>query len=115
MRRDIDSFDLETFGGRLSYAISISGKSQPDLARVLDVARSSISNLCKMQKSRTASRNVPEIARFLGVANDWLSYGMGEVPTKETLGRSEEMSFDDMDALELLTNLKPKLSSLSLP
>jgi transcriptional regulator with XRE-family HTH domain len=151
MSSALDSFDLETFGGRISYALSISDKSQSDVARFLDVARSSISGLCRMQKPRTASRNVPEIAKFLGVSNDWLAYGMGEVPKPETIGRFEEEPsapanpvrrlvekrnskltdlqaaalgklellmvsgvFDDMDALELLTTLKPKLTSLSL-
>jgi transcriptional regulator with XRE-family HTH domain len=143
------SFDLNTFGGRIGYALLLANRTQADVAGAIGITTSSVSGLCRMNKPRTSSRNIPEIASFLGVPNDWLAYGIGEAPTRETIGRpprpsatpqagksgtaSERNSrlsdmqaatlgklellmvsgaFNDMDCLELLTGLKPKLASL---
>lgn len=148
--RPLTSFDLNTFGGRLGYAIRFAKVTLQRVADEVGVNRASISGLCMLDKPRTSSRKVPELAAFLGVPADWLAYGTGEAPTgpvtfeesesgtlalrgpqsqragvhnpaltglqAATLEKLEALmvagAFGDMDCVEFLTTLKPKLSAI---
>jgi transcriptional regulator with XRE-family HTH domain len=132
--------DLRTFGERLTCAVTLAGVTQRELARAICVTPQAIAKLCRISSPRTSSLRLPEIAAFLRVPVDWLAYGhstplvvaeqasgVTEVSGRfrltdlqsATLGKLAALmangALDDLDCLELLTGLKPKLVTLRHP
>ncbi|MCF6765743.1 helix-turn-helix domain-containing protein [Thiotrichales bacterium 19S3-7] len=73
---DVDNrIDMVTFGGRLSYLISLKKTTQTAIAKSIGVSPQTIQHLCKSKTSKT--RYLTEIAMALDVNPIWLSTGNG--------------------------------------
>jgi hypothetical protein len=143
--RPVESFDLESFGGRLGLAMKLASATLQGVGDAVGISRGAVSGLTKMTAPRTSSRKVPEIAVHLGVATEWLAYGAGEPPKDANLAPVQRVPlpaiapparaqaqrptltglqsatiekletlmaaghFSDMDCVDLLTSLKPRL------
>lgn len=72
-----ENFDLNTFSGRLAYAMEITNNSnQTSFAKSIGVTPQTIQYLVSQGKGST---HASKIAEKLGISADWLVYGQGEI------------------------------------
>ena len=73
-------YELDTFGGRLNYAIARTGRTATEVAEALGITRSAVHQLCSSTRSDGGGRQPQRLAELLGVPVRWLTHGLGSQP-----------------------------------
>lgn len=99
-RANPDDFKLETFGGRLSYAIARAGRTVAEVAAAMEISRSAVYQLCSSASSDGGGRQPQRLAALLDVPVQWLTYRLGPEPASD---------FHEQDKRPVQNALPPQL------
>ncbi len=89
---------LQTLSERILYALEITGMTQTQLAKEINISKQAVQYLCS--KPINKSKYIYDIASVLNVNLDWLSTGSGSIFTNES---PEQSLFSTQQLVPVLT------------